>query len=97
MKSRWAINILVPDILACMPGIVFGGVKTDSLLLHRVFNYAKNNTMQVTDTVRNIYLKYYVDVQRRNASLMLVPHYTTSRVESESSWGNVTAPYASPT
>ena len=84
MKSRWAINILVPGILACMPGIVFGGVKTDSLLLHRVFNYAKNNTMQVTDTVRNIYLKYYVDVQRRNASLMLVPTlYNISRGKRE--------------
>ena len=84
MKCGWAKKILVPGILACMPGIIFGSAATDSLLLHRVFGYRDKHNVEVADSVRNIYLKYYVDVQRRNASLMLVPTlYNISRGKRE--------------
>lgn len=80
MKSEWSIKILMLGILACMSSISFAGGKTDSLLILRVFEYRNNFPSGVTDSTRNIYLKYYVDVQRRNASLALVPTlYNISR------------------
>ena len=57
MKSEWSIKILMLGILACMSSISFAGVKTDSLLILRVFEYRNNFPSGVTDSTRNIYLK----------------------------------------
>ena len=74
MKSKWSIKILMLGILSCMSSISFGGVKTaDSLLIQRIYDYRRNFAAEVCDSTRNIYIKYDVDVLKRNASLALVP------------------------
>lgn len=74
MKSEWSIKIIMLGILSCMSSISFGGVRaTDSLLIQRMYDYRRNFAAEVTDSTRNIYLKYDVDVQKRNATLALVP------------------------
>ena len=74
MKSKWSIKILMLGILSCMSSISFGGVKTaDSLLIQRIYDYRRNFAAEVCDSMRNIYIKYDVDVLKRNASLALVP------------------------
>ena len=81
MKSEWSIKIIMLGILSCMSSISFGGNKTsDSLLIQRMYDYRRNFAAEVCDSTRNIYVKYDVDVQKRNASLALVPSlYNISR------------------
>lgn len=80
-------------ILSCMSGISFGGGRNDSLVMRRIFDYGRKYAYDVNDTTRNIYMKYYIDVQRRNATLMLVPTlYNISRGKREfvgENYGNI--------
>ncbi|MGN1228669.1 MAG: DUF5686 family protein [Prevotella sp.] len=46
---------------------------SDSLLIQRMYDYRRNFAADVCDSTRNIYVKYDVDVQKRNLSLALVP------------------------
>ena len=74
MKSEWSIKIIMLGILSCMSSISFGGVITaDSLLIQRIYDYRRNFAAEVSDSTRNIYIKYDVDVQKRNATLALIP------------------------
>ena len=81
MKSKWSIKIIMLGILSCMSSISFGRSNTsDSLLIQRMYDYRRNFAAEVCDSMRNIYLKYDVDVQKRNVSLALVPSlYNISR------------------
>lgn len=52
----------------------FAVVKPDTLILNRMFNYPKTiNTSLSVDTCSYSYLKYYIQVKRRNILLLPVP------------------------
>lgn len=60
-------------MLFCVPGIVFGDVPPDSLLLDKVFAYRRAYSSNPTGYERNIYMKFTFHTLRRNPTLMLVP------------------------
>ena len=57
-----------------MPSICFARDRSvDSLVLFRVWNYAKNHPSTTEEVVKNVYMQYTFKVNRRNPTLFLIP------------------------
>lgn len=68
-----------------MPGICFARDRSiDSLVLFRVWNYAKNHEQASNGVERNVYMTYTFKTNRRNPTLFLVPTmYSIAKGEKE--------------
>ena len=60
-------------MLYSMPNIVFGEQRSDSLVLERMFCYRRNLSCEITDTTSNVYLKFDINTNKRNFTMMCVP------------------------
>ena len=68
-----------------MPGICFSRDRSiDSLVLFRIWNYAKNHKQVSNGVERNVYMSYTFKTNRRNPTLFLVPTmYSIAKGEKE--------------
>ena len=56
-----------------MPNVIFGKQRTDSLVLERMFCYQRDFARELKDTSSNVYLKFNINTNKRNFSMMCVP------------------------
>lgn len=59
--------------MTLMSSISFGRVRTDSVILHRMWSYNSLYGKSVEGKEQNVYMKYNFYAQRRNPSLYLIP------------------------
>ncbi len=64
---------MVVSMLIFMPTISFSKVKTDSVLLNKVWNYRRNFAHKIEGGSLNSYMRYTVETNRRNFTMFLVP------------------------
>lgn len=68
----------------CIPSIVYGGIRNDSLIMDKIFSYRRNFSSEPMEESRNIYMKFIFQIKRRNPTLLLVPTlYNIARGERE--------------
>ena len=63
---------MLGGILLSMPCLLHAKEKTDSILT-RIFNYRKTITHQINGLEDNVYTKFRFNVEKRNATLWLIP------------------------
>ncbi len=74
MNRKLHILILTLGMVTFMPSICFARDRSvDSLVLFRVWNYAKNHPSTTEEVVKNVYMSYTFKVNRRNPTLFLIP------------------------
>ncbi len=85
VNQKLHIVLLMLGMMTVMPSICFGRDRTiDSLVLFRVWNYAKKYQQTVDSTEKNVYMAYTYNTKRRNFSLFLVPTmYSIAKGERE--------------
>lgn len=73
MRNKcFGIRLLLGGILLSLPSLLYAKEKTDSIL-PRIFNYRKTITHQVKGLEDNVYAKFRFNVEKRNATLWLIP------------------------
>jgi len=60
-------------MMTLMPSVCFAHNDTDSVTLHRIWNYRRNYTTPLKGHEHNVYMRYVFDVEKRNFLLWLVP------------------------
>ena len=67
------ILVLILGILTGMPSFLSAKSAKDSVLLNRIFSYREVFTHDITGVERNVYMKFRYDIDKRNATLWLIP------------------------
>lgn len=69
-------------MIVFMPTICFSEIKTDSILLNKVWNYRRNFAQNNDGGSINAYRRYSLNTERRNFTLFLIPTlYTIAKGE----------------
>lgn len=66
------IRLVLGGILLSIPSCLFAREKNDSIL-PRIFSYKKTYTSQIKGLEDNVYAKFRFNVEKRNATLWLIP------------------------
>ena len=74
MNHKLHIILLVLGMITLMPSLCFSRDRSiDTLVLFRVWNYAKNHEQKDVNVERNVYMACTFNTHRRNPTLFLVP------------------------